>query len=73
MTLEHAIAVRALQLQGKPVAAGELHDALETIERHKPRPKGGRRPKFRLPLLCREERQRLNLVLMFNLGKALGQ
>lgn len=73
MTLEHAMHIRAQQLQGKPVHALDLQDAVHTIQLHRPRPKGGRPPKFRLPTLRPADREVMNAMLLYRLGMAMGR
>lgn len=72
MNLEQARQIRAAQVQGKPVKALELQRALILIEENRPMPKGGRRPKVRLPALSPYCRERVNAVLLWKLGLALG-
>lgn len=73
MTLTEAIEIRARQLNGKPVLALELQEAIAVINENRPRPKGGRAPKFRLPAINPVERMRVNAVLLYRLGLALGR
>jgi hypothetical protein len=73
MSPEHAIQIRADQLAGKPVLACDLLEALETIQRYRPRPKGGRPPKFRLPVLKPAMRESMNAGLIYRLGMAMGR
>jgi hypothetical protein len=47
--------------------------ALILIEESSPRPKGGRRYKFRLPALSPHARMKVNAVLLFRLGLELGR
>lgn len=65
MTKERAAAIRAAQLRGEPVKAIDLQEAINVLGTR-------RRNKMALPTLRQEVRNRVNLVLMFNLGKALG-
>lgn len=69
MTLAEARAVRQRQLEGGEVTALELQEAILTIQR---KSRAGRPYKYRLPALPAPVRQRANLVLMFNLGRAIG-
>lgn len=73
MTHTEAVRIRARQLQGLPVLAIELQEALHIIRQNRPRPKGGREPKFRLPSLRAEVRERVNALLIWRLGLALGR
>jgi hypothetical protein len=73
MSPEHALQIRADQLAGKPVRPYEFKDALETIHRYRHRPKGGRPPKFRLPILRQMDRERMNAILIYRLGVAMGR
>ena len=64
MTKEQARAIRAAQLRGEPVMAVDLQAAIAVL--------GSKRSnKMSIPALRDEVRERVNLVLMFNLGKAL--
>lgn len=66
MTREQATAIRCAQLRGEPVSVMDLQEAINVL--------GSKRTnKARIPALRDDVRQRVNLVLMFNLGKALGQ
>lgn len=73
MTLEHAMYIRAQQLQGRPVQAGDLQEALHTIQLMRPRPKGGRPPKFRLPTMKPADKEVMNASLLYRLGIAMGR
>lgn len=73
MNLTEAIEIRARQLNGKPVLALQLQEAIEVINAYRPRQKGGRPPKFRLPIINPVERMRVNAVLLYRLGLALGR
>jgi len=66
MTREEAMAVRAAQLQGDPVKALELQQAVHVLSRRRNR-------KFVLPPLPRPVRELANATLCFNLGKALSK
>lgn len=66
MTRERAIAIRAAAARGEPVKTLDLQQAISVLS-------SKRHGKFRLPTLREEVRARVNMVLMFNLGKALGQ
>lgn len=72
MNLDQAREVRAAHLQGRPVKAIDLQRALILIEESRPMPKGGRRYKVRLPALSPYCRERVNAVLLWKLGLALG-
>lgn len=64
MTKNQAAAIRAAQLRGEPVKALDLQQAITVL--------GSKRSnKMRLPQLRDEVRAKVNMVLMFNLGKAL--
>jgi hypothetical protein len=65
VTKEQARAIRAAQLRGEPVKAIDLQAAISVLS-------SKRHNKARLPVLRQDIRERVNLVLMFNLGKALG-
>lgn len=66
MTKEQARAIRAAQLRGEPVKAIDLQAAINVL--------GTRRTnKLTIPCLRDEVRHRGNLVLMFNLGRAIGR
>ena len=67
MTRQEAAEIRAAHLQGKPVLALELQEACRVLSK-KPEPK-----KLKLPDLSRPVRERVNMVLMFNLGRAMGR
>lgn len=67
MTRAEAIEVRAAHLQGRPVLALELQEACRVLS------KKVERRKLRLPELSRPEKERINAVLLFNLGRALGR
>lgn len=64
MTRERAAAIRAAALRGEPVRALELQEAINVLSTK-------RHGKFRLPQLRAEVRERVNMVLMFNLGRAM--
>lgn len=66
MTKEQAAAIRAAQLRGEPVKALDMQEAIRVLG-------DKRKGRVRIPALRAETRERVNLVLMFNLGKALGQ
>lgn len=65
MTKEQARAIRAAQLRGEPVLAVDLQTAINVLatKRHR---------KMRIPPLRDDVRNRVNMVLMFNLGRAIG-
>jgi hypothetical protein len=65
MTREQATAIRSAQLRGEPVKALELQEAINVLSTK-------RQGHSRLPELRADVRERANLVLMFNLGKAIG-
>lgn len=65
MTRERAMAIRAAQLRGEPVSAIDLQTAIAVLA-------SKRGNKMRLPALRAEVRNRVNMVLMFNLGRAIG-
>jgi hypothetical protein len=67
MTKEMAKKIRCAHLQGKPVLALELQEAVRVLA-IKPEPK-----KLKLPDLSRPERERVNAILAYNLGRALGR
>lgn len=73
MTLDEAKALRAAQVQGKPVNAMELQRALILIEESAPLKPGSRRQKMRLPALSPHARMKVNAVLLYRLGLALGR
>lgn len=64
MTKEQAKAIRAAQLRGEPVKALDLQEAIRVLG-------SKRKNHIRIPELREEVRQRVNLVLMFNLGRAM--
>ena len=66
MTREEALAIRTAQLMGRPVLALELQEACRVLGKVRDR-------KMRLPELPRPERERVNAVLLYNLGRALGR
>lgn len=66
MTRERAIAIRAAHLRGEPVKAMDLQEAIHVLS-------SKRHGRFRPPELRAEIRERVNLVLMFNLGKAMAR
>jgi hypothetical protein len=68
MTRAEAIAIRQAQLNGVPVTALELQEAIETLERKN---RAGRPYKYRLPELPRPVREMANATLCFNLGRAI--
>lgn len=72
MTLDDAIRIRTRQLQGEPVHALVLQRALAVIEANRPK-RVGRPYKTRLPVIPAPERERLNAVLLYRLGIALGR
>jgi hypothetical protein len=65
MTKSEAIAIRTAQLNGEPVRAGDLQDAIFTLSKRRNR-------RFVLPKLAADVRERANAVLCFNLGRAIG-
>jgi hypothetical protein len=66
MTKEQAAAIRAAQLRGEPVKAIDLQNAINVLSTK-------RHGKFRPPELRADLKDRANMVLMFNLGRAIGQ
>ena len=65
MNVNLAKRIRERQLQGLPVTALELQEAIRTL--------GTKRSnRFSLPDLRPDVRQKVNLTLMFNLGIAIG-
>jgi hypothetical protein len=64
MTKEQAMAIRSAQLRGEAVKAVDLQAAINVLG-------SKRKNKVRIPALRDEVRNRVNLTLMFNLGKAL--
>lgn len=66
MTKEQAAAIRAAQLRGEPVKALDLQEAIRVLG-------DKRKNKMHLPPLRQEVSERVNLVLMFNIGMALGR
>lgn len=67
MTRKEAAEIRAAHLQGKPVLALELQEACRVLSK-KAEPK-----KLRLPDLSRPDKERVNAVLLYNLGRAMGR
>ncbi|HET8744297.1 MAG TPA: hypothetical protein VFM98_01740 [Ramlibacter sp.] len=67
MTRAEAIAIRSAHVQGKPVLALELREAVRVLSKHR------EERKLRLPDLSRPDRERMNAVLLYNLGRALGR
>lgn len=67
MTKAVAMAIRAAHLEGKPVLALELREACRILSKT-PEPR-----KLKLPDLPRPERERVNAILAYNLGRALGR
>lgn len=67
MTRAEASEIKSEHLQGKPVLALELQEAVRILSR-RPEPK-----KLHLPDLPRPVRERANAVLLYNLGRALGR
>lgn len=66
MNKRQAAAVRAAQLRGEPVKAVDLQEAIAVL--------GSKRGnKMILPALRDDVQLRVNLTLMFNLGRALGR
>lgn len=72
MTLQEAIEIRSQQLQGIPVKALDLQEALVLIQ-ERPRRKPGRPYKFRLPVLSKDDRDRMNGMLLLQLGRLQGR
>lgn len=66
MTKAVAMKIRTAHLEGKPVLALELQEACRVLS-VRPEPR-----KLKLPDLSRPERERVNAVLAYNLGRALG-
>ena len=66
MTKEQAMAIRAAQLRGEPVRAIDLQEAIHMLS-------SKRHGKVRPPELRADLRERANMVLMFNLGRAIGK
>lgn len=67
MTREQAMDIRSAHVQGKPVLALELQEAIRVL-RKRPEPR-----RLRLPELSRPEKERINAVLVYNLGLAIGR
>lgn len=66
MNKRQAAAIRAAQLRGEPVKTVDLQEAIHVL--------GSKRSnKMTLPALRREVQERVNSVLLFNLGRAIGQ
>jgi len=70
MTLEQAIKIRTNQLKGEPIPALVLQEAIQVLQESQP--SKGRPYKFRLPVLTQADRDRMNGLLMFNLGRHAG-
>lgn len=66
MTRAEAIAIRSAHVEGKPVLALELQEAVRILSKKR------ELRKMRLPALSRPERERVNAVLLYNLGRAIG-
>jgi hypothetical protein len=64
MTKEQAMAIRSAQLRGEEVRAVDLQEAINVLS-------SKRHGKFRPPELRADLKDRANMVLMFNLGRAL--
>jgi hypothetical protein len=71
MTREQAIRIRAAQLKGEPVPALYLQQAIEVIQNTGT--KIGRPHKLKLMKIEPKERERINGILLFNLGLAIGR
>jgi len=66
MTKEQARAIRAAQLRGEPVKAVDLQTAINVL--------GSKRTnKMTLPALRDDVRERVNSLLIYRLGLALGR
>ena len=66
MTKAEAILIRRRQLMGEPVTAGDLQEAIFTLQMK-------RNGRMALPKLPAAMRERLNAILLFNLGMAIGR
>ena len=71
MTREEAVAIRQRQVNGHPVLALELQEAILVLQRIGKSRCGPR--KFRLPDLPRPVKEACNAALCFNLGLAIGR
>lgn len=66
MTKQQAMAIRSAQLRGEPVKALDLQEAIRVLG-------DKRKNKMHLPALRQEVRERVNGVLLLNIGMALGR
>jgi hypothetical protein len=66
MTKEEAIAIRQAQLNGKPVRAAELQEAIFTLSKRRDR-------RMALPKLPEGAMEMLNAALCLKLGRELGK
>lgn len=66
MTRAEAMAIRSAHVQGKPVLALELQEACRVLSRE-------RKPRIKLPIYTAIQREQMNAVLLYNLGRALGR
>jgi hypothetical protein len=64
MSRQAAREIRAAQLEGRPVSVMDAYRAIWTLLKRKDR--------LHLPRLSREVREKVNCILLFNLGLAIG-
>lgn len=69
MTRAQAIAIRTAHLNGGPVLALELQEACRVLGRER----CTRKSAFKLPIMTAVQREKMNAVLLYNLGRALGR
>jgi hypothetical protein len=77
VTRDEAIIIRSRQINGEPIHALQLQEAIHVIQSTTPMGsnpgRGGRPHKFRLPVLTQADRDRMNGTLLFNLGREAGR
>jgi hypothetical protein len=66
MTRSEAVEVRCKQLRGEPVKALDLQEAIRTLSKR-------RDSRVKLPAMSEVARERINAILLWNLGRSLAR
>ena len=66
MTRTEAVEIRSKQLRGEPVLAMDLQEAIHTLSKRRDK-------RIRLPHLSALARERINAILLWNLGRMVGR
>ena len=69
MTRAEAFEIQRKRVNGMPVTKREIAVSEQVLNRNS----SGKTPKYRLPALAHCVRERVNSILCFNLGRAIGR